>query len=84
MINKELSTISTKQEEVLQQLESAKEGGDNETALDLQNQLEQITNKHLQLLTEQSDTLRKQRWGIRITLLLVLLRLVWVCTVYLS
>lgn len=60
VINKELSTISTKQEEVLQQLESAKEGGDNETALDLQNQLEQITNKHLQLLTEQSDTLRKQ------------------------
>ena len=61
-INKELSVISTKQEEVLQQLESAKEGGDNETAvLDLQNQLEQITNKHLQLLTEQSDMLRKQR-----------------------
>lgn len=59
-INKELSVVSTKQEEVLQQLESAKEGGDNEAALDLQNQLEQITNKHLQLLTEQSDILRKQ------------------------
>lgn len=60
VINKDLSFISSKQEEVLQQLESAKEGGDNDVANDLQTQLEEITNKHLQLLTEQSDLLRKQ------------------------
>lgn len=60
-ISQELSLISEKQEQIVSDLESAKESQDMDKVDSLQLQLEQITNKHLQLLTEQSDLLRKQR-----------------------
>jgi uncharacterized membrane protein (DUF106 family) len=53
--------ISEKQEQIVTDLETAKESQDMDKVDTLQSQLEQITNKHLQLLTEQSDLLRKQR-----------------------
>ena len=61
-INKEIAHVSSRQEDVLQQLENAKESSDNDNVTELQSSLEKITNRHLQLLTEQSDLLRKQRW----------------------
>ena len=60
-INKEIAHVSSRQEDVLQQLENAKESSDNDNVTELQSSLEKITNRHLQLLTEQSDLLRKQR-----------------------
>lgn len=62
LISQELGSISEKQEKIVTELDVAKEGQDIEKAESLQTQLEQITNKHLQLLTEQSELLRKQRY----------------------
>lgn len=59
-ISEELATVSERQEQLVSDLDVAKEDQDMERVDSLQLQLEQITNRHLQLLTEQSDLLRKQ------------------------
>ncbi|XP_052806773.1 NGFI-A-binding protein 1-like isoform X2 [Mya arenaria] len=59
-ISKSLAKISQQQEKIVSELESAREGDDNEKVDLLQGQLESVTNAHLQLLTEQSELLRKQ------------------------
>ncbi|KAL4228741.1 negative regulation of transcription [Mactra antiquata] len=64
LISQELAMISEKQEKIVTELDVAKEGQDVEKAESLQSQLEQITNKHLQLLTEQSELLRKQSYDM--------------------
>ncbi|XP_045208072.2 NGFI-A-binding protein homolog isoform X2 [Mercenaria mercenaria] len=63
-ISEELALISEKQEQIVTDLESAKESQEMDRVDSLQSQLEQITNKHLQLLTEQSDLLRKQSFEV--------------------
>ncbi|XP_060558696.1 NAB transcription cofactor mab-10-like isoform X2 [Ruditapes philippinarum] len=65
-ISQELAMISEKQEQIVTDLETAKESQDMDKVDTLQSQLEQITNKHLQLLTEQSDLLRKQSFEVYI------------------
>jgi len=47
---------------IVQELEAAKEGADQEKVETLQSHLEDLTNGHLRLLTEQSELLRKQRY----------------------
>lgn len=63
-ISQELALISEQQEQIVTDLELAKESQDMDKVDTLQSQLEQITNKHLQLLTEQSDLLRKQSFEV--------------------
>ncbi|XP_052253637.1 NGFI-A-binding protein 1-like isoform X1 [Dreissena polymorpha] len=59
-ISKLLAKISQRQEQIVNDLDLAKEGQDLEKVDTLQSELELVTNQHLQLLTEQSELLRKQ------------------------
>ena len=56
-----MSELSAQQEQIVSELDNAKEGQDNDQIEALQATLEHVTSRHLTLLTEQSDLLRKQR-----------------------
>lgn len=61
-LTKELASVAEQQEQLVGELDIAKEDSDLEKVDRLQSELEQIANKHLQLLTEQNELLRKQRY----------------------
>ncbi|KAL3837141.1 hypothetical protein ACJMK2_022519 [Sinanodonta woodiana] len=59
-INKELSEILVRQEEIKQEIENAQKDQNSTLVQQLETAVEQITSKHLLLLNEQREILRKQ------------------------
>ncbi|KAK2180531.1 hypothetical protein NP493_439g02020 [Ridgeia piscesae] len=60
-INKELSDITTQQAELKSKVNKAKNASDSSLVADLQGELESLTTRQLDLLTEQSEIIKKQR-----------------------
>ena len=60
-INKELSDITTQQGELKSKVNKAKNASDSSLVADLQGELEALTTRQLDLLTEQSEIIKKQR-----------------------
>ena len=60
-INQEMERIKGEQEEITARVQAAKTAEDYTLIQSLQRQLEALKDKQLQLLTEQSDIIRRQR-----------------------
>ena len=64
-INKDLGDITTQQGELKSKVNKAKNAGDTSLVASLQGELESLTTRQLELLTEQSEIIKKQRCAQR-------------------